>query len=190
MAASPQPGFASRWHGVSSPGYAAPARRRLHLAAIAALFLASPLTAEPASIAVDNIPALKLEMVADDSIGGVSARMQGETGPDATRYFYVEGLNVMSPVAIRVLATDPAKPVNVALHRGFWSRAELTATTDEQGNFSSDTRIDGDLGVAISAVQTAGFYLLIWTDKPVEVPMPKVVFIDGKLVDMNAKEGQ
>jgi len=166
------------------------ARRVAHalcLASVALVTVATALTAEPTTIGEDKVAALKLELTADDALGGVSARIQGETGPEASRYFFVEGLNIMSPLAIRVLAVDPAQPVTVALHRGFWNRAEMTATTDEQGNFSTDTLIDGDLGIAISAAQPAGFHLLIWADKPVEVPMPKMLFIDGKLVDLNAE---
>jgi hypothetical protein len=162
--------------------------RALCLASAALVTVAIPLTAEPTTIGEDKVAALKLDLVADDALGGVSARIQGETGPETTRYFFVEGLNVMSPIAIRVLAVDPAQPVNVALHREFWNRAEMNGVTDAQGNFATDTRIDGDLGIAISADQPSGFYLLIWTDTPVEVPMPKMLFIDGKLVDLNAKE--
>jgi len=171
-------------------------QRAAGLSAVVALLgtitmtLASPLLAAPTAIAAKAVDAQKLVLEADEKLGGVSARLQGDTGPKATRYFFIEGVSVMSPISVRVLAVDPAKPVKVSLHRGFWNRSEKIGITNKQGDFAFDTRIDGDLGIAVGADEPAAFYLLIWSDKPVEVAMPKMLFIDGKLVDLNAEAKQ
>lgn len=134
--------------------------------ALAGLF-GSGLVAEPLTLSPDDEPATLIEFKAERDIGERVGRAEGKVGPAGTRFF-LKGLNVMSPLVIQVFASDPAKPVDVALHRFVWTTPELKGETDGDGNWGFVGRVHDEVGIQLNADEPSDFYVLAWQGPAVE----------------------
>lgn len=125
------------------------------------------LGAEPLTLSPDDTPATLIEFKAEPGIGDHVGRAEGEVGPAGARFF-LKGLNVMSPLVIQVFASDPANPVDVALHRFVWTTPDLKGETDGEGNWGFVGRVHDEVGIQLRADEPSDFYVLAWQGPAVE----------------------
>ncbi len=153
------------------------------------VLLAGPFAAhaQPMEIQKIDAPIDELALQPDPDLGGRSGIFTGTTDETGQRY-YVMKIDVMSPVSINVLADDPAKPVDVSLHRTVWDRPDEQSRTDAQGNYAFTGRIDDFVGIWLKAEEPSDYHLLVWVGDPVPVEVPPVIYNAGKPVEPAKEE--
>ena len=118
-------------------------------------------TAEPIAIDPEAKPATLIEFKVEPKLGDFVGRAEGTVDSEGRR-FYLKGLDVMSPLSIHVFAKDPAKPIDVSLHRFMWRDVNHAGTTDAQGDWSYIGRVHDEVGIELKAADPAEFYVLAW----------------------------
>lgn len=129
-------------------------------AALAAGLLLAP--AARAQEATAGVTVLKPEAAE----GLEQAKMAGErneTTRDGRRYS-IQDLDVMQPVAIRVEAEDPARPIRIEVVKGEWDRVYRDATTGADGVAEVRFRTQGACGLEVTSPSGAGagYRLALW----------------------------
>lgn len=131
----------------------------------AIVFLAAGVNAEPLDFKQDQPKAQEMVLRSDAKLGEMVARVEG-TADEAGKRFFLKGLNVMSPLVIQVLAKDPGEPVDVSLHRFFWTDKDRSGTTNEEGRWGFAGRVHEEVGIWVSAAKSSEFYILAWQGAP------------------------
>lgn len=159
--------------------HASDSHTALFLLLIVAVCILVPTTqprAEPASFNPDDAPATLIAWAAEADLGDHVGRATGVVGSAGQR-FYLSGLNVMSPLVIKVFAEEEAKPVDVSLHRFLWRKAELSGQTDAEGSWGFAGRIHNEVGIEIRAAEPTEFYVLAWMGDPAETDFGANAFV-------------
>lgn len=131
----------------------------------ATVLLAAGVNAEPLDFKQDQPKAQELVLRSDARLGENVARVEG-VADAAGKRFFLKGLNVMSPLVIQVLAKDPEQPVDVSLHRFFWTDKDRAGTTNEEGRWGFAGRVHEEVGIWVSAARSSEFYILAWQGAP------------------------
>lgn len=126
-----------------------------------------------------DAPMQKLELAPDPELGGQSVLVTGTADPIGQRY-QVTKVDVMSPIVVKVLADDIAKPIQVSLHRVIWQAEDATGTTGPEGVFDFTGRIDDEFGIWLRADEPSAYHLLVWIGDPVPVEVPPTFYVDGQ----------
>ena len=120
------------------------------------LALAQPVAMDP------NAPAPTLiEFKPEDGLGEFVGRAEGRVDSEGKR-LYLTGLDVMAPLSIHVFTADPAKPLDVSLHRFLWREANQQGRTDERGSWQFSGRIHDQVGIELAAAEPVDYYVLAW----------------------------
>ncbi|MDX8354307.1 hypothetical protein SLH47_18215 [Cognatiyoonia sp. IB215182] len=151
------------------------------MAFIASTMVPAAAVAAPLNIGDDQVPFEELILEADQSLGGRAIITSGDLEGDA-RYFFVPGIDVMSPTVVTVFTENAASPVKVSLHRHYWNRPDLEAETDATGTWRFTGRIDDSIGIALSADAPTDFVMLFWTGDSVPPEVPPILFDGGRPV--------
>ncbi len=138
------------------------ASNKLHaLALLAGMGLGTGAIAQPVSLNPDDPSPTLIAFKAEPKLGEKVGRVEGMVDA-AGRRFYLDGLDVMSPLAIQVLAKDETRPIKVALHRFFWKTAEMKGETDSNGDWTFVGRVHDEVGIELRASEPSEFYILAW----------------------------
>ena len=150
--------------------------RRVLLLGLAAVFC----VAQPAR--AEDIPAYKLQMQTDPKLPGGKIRIiEGEAGPGPDRFF-LEGLGVLSPVAVTIIAKHKGDEIQVAFGQDRWDETIQKASTSAAKNeVTTKLRTQGDLKISVTAsAEGKPYWLIVWVGDevkaelaPVTVPMTK-----------------
>ncbi len=144
-------------------------------------------TAQPLEIGEIEAPVEELALEPDTDLGGRLAVVQGSADAEGRRYYAVD-IRVMSPTVIAVFADDPAKPIEVSLHRTVWNRPEASGTTDAEGNYEFTGRLESTVGIWLKAEEPSDYHLMLWVGDPVPVEVPPIFFDNDRPVKQTAKE--
>jgi hypothetical protein len=142
----------------------------------ATVFLAAVVNAEPLDFKQDQPKAQQLILRNDAKLGEMVGRIEG-TADEAGKRFFLKGLNVMSPLVIQVLAKDPEEPVDVSLHRFFWTDKDRSGTTNEEGRWGFAGRVHDEVGIWVSAAESSEFYILAWHGAPAPQAFGTGIFV-------------
>ena len=126
-----------------------------------AIMVSGAAGAQPLSLDPEAKAPTLIEFKAEPELGEFVGRAEGTVDADG-KQLYLKGLNVLAPLVIQVFAKDPEKPVDVALHRFIWQKANLEGKTNENGNWGYTGRIHDEVGIALSADEPAEYYVLAW----------------------------
>lgn len=150
--------------------------RRVLLLGLAVWFC----VARPA--AAEDIPSYKLQMQTEPSLPGGKIRIvEGEAVAKPDRFF-LEGLGVLSPVAVTIIAKHKGDVIQVAFSKDRWDEVLKTvATSADKNEVTTKLRTQGDLQMAVTATgDPKPYYLIVWLGDevqpdlaPVTVPMSK-----------------
>lgn len=102
---------------------------------------------------------------------GCLARVEAEAPAEGLRYS-VQDLDVMQPVAVKVIASDAARPVEIQIVKGEWDSVHRHCATDESGTCEVRFRTQGNFGVRVAPVggaSAARFALGVWVGEEVQV---------------------
>ncbi len=143
--------------------------------------------AQPLEVDEIKAPVEELALEPDTDLGGRLAVVQGSADAEGRRYFAVK-IHVMSPTVIAVFADDPAKPIQVSLHRSVWNRPDASGTTDAEGNYEFTGRLESTVGIWLKAEQPSDYHLMVWVGDPVPVEVPPIFFDNDRPVKQTAEE--
>ena len=138
--------------------------------------------AQPVSFDPEAPPPALIPFKAERGMGEHVGRAQGVAGPDGKR-LYLKGLDVMSPLTIRVFAKDESKPIDVSLHRFFWNEAERSGRTDRNGDWQYAGRVHAEVGIELRAAEPSEFYVLAWMGPSLEPDFGANLFVSPDAVD-------
>ena len=130
------------------------------------------LGAQPAP---EKITTLSLQSV--NGVAGQLATTEATAGTTPEKYS-VQDLDLMQPVAVRIEAVDPARPVTLKAVKAEWDQVYRECTTDAKGACEVRLRTQGNFGLLISARDPKGapFRLAVWAGEEVKnVPANLVV---------------
>ncbi len=143
--------------------------------------------AQPLEVGRIAAPMEELTLEPDTDLGGRLAVVQGTADAEGRRYYAVN-IRVMSPTVIAVFADDPARPIEVSLHRSVWNRPEASGTTDAEGNYEFTGRLESTVGIWLKAEQPSDYHLMLWVGEPVPVEVPPIFFDNDRPVRQTAEE--
>jgi len=149
------------------------------LAAALAAGLALPPAAR-AQEATAGVTVLKPEAVE----GLEQSKMAGErntTAADPRRYS-IQDLDIMQPVAVRVEAEDPARPIRIEVVKGEWDQVYRDQTTGADGAAEVRFRTQGACGLKVTSPTGAGagYRLALWVGDEIKtVPANVLVPREG-----------
>ena len=145
---------------------------------LGALFAGTAL-ADPTDFGESDAATNTIEFVEDNDLGGRTARFEG-TISDRGQRLVVKGLDVMSPLVVRIFAKDVSKPVDVSLHRYVWGKADAEGSTGSSGDWEYRGRANDEIGIALSVAESTPVYALIWQGPPVPAALPPTIVIDSE----------
>jgi hypothetical protein len=131
--------------------------------------------------AAEDIPAYGLQMQTDPRYPGKHRIVEGEAGPQPDRFF-LEGLGVLKPIAVTIIAKNPGDQITVTFGQDRWDEALKTIKTDKNNpGVTAKLRTQGDFKISVTAAQDGKpYWLLVWVGDevtpelaPVTVPMSK-----------------
>lgn len=131
--------------------------------------------------AAEDIPAYKLQLQTDPKFPGKHRIIEGHAGVLPDR-FWVEGLGVLTPVAVTIIAKNPGDEITVALGQDRWDEpVTKIATTKDTPQVTKKLRTQGDLEISVTAAsEDKQYWLIVWVGDeivpelaPVTVPMSK-----------------
>lgn len=80
-----------------------------------------------------------------------------------TMYFFMQGLSMYSPAYFSLHTGKSGKPVRVKLCKNNWNDAEREGETDNNHQWNTKFKTEGDFGIMVIAEQTPAIYtLLTW----------------------------
>lgn len=159
--------------------------RNLGLTFFGSLLVSSAI-ADPADFGDSKVPTESLEFVEDNDLGGKTARFEG-TISDQGQRLVVKGLDVMSPLVVRIFAKDITKPIDVSLHRYFWGKANAEGSTGSRGDWQFRGRANDEIGIALSVSEATPVYAFVWQGPAATAaPVPTVVFDTTREADSSA----
>jgi len=142
---------------------------------IVCTLMATTAIADPTDFGDNEVPTQTIEFVDDSDLGGRTARFDA-TISDKGQRLIVKGLDVMSPLVVRIFAKDIARPVDVSLHRYFWGKPDAEGSTGPSGDWEYRGRANDEVGIALAADEATPVYALVWQGPPVSAaPAPTVV---------------
>ena len=124
-------------------------------------FASLSISAEPFTLDPEAEPATLIEFRSEPGIGERVARSEGTVDETGIQLFLKE-LNVMAPLAIQVFSKDPAKKIDVSLHRLMWAEDDWRGATDANGDWGYLGRAHDEVGIALSAAEPTEYYVLAW----------------------------
>jgi len=133
--------------------------------------------------AAGDIPEYKLQMQTSPKVPGKHRIIEGQAGPQPDR-FVLEGLGVLQPVAVTLIAKNTGDEITVALGQDRWEEAVKKATTSaDKPEVTTKLRTQGDLEISVTAAtEPKPYWLIVWVGDavdaepqltPVVVPMSK-----------------
>lgn len=116
-----------------------------------------------------DIPEYKLQLQTSPKVPGKHRIIEGQAGPQPDR-FLVEGLGVLQPVAVTVIAKNKGDEITVALGQDRWEEAVKKATTSaDKPEVTIKLRTQGDLEISITAAtEPRPYWLVVWVGDPVD----------------------
>jgi hypothetical protein len=127
------------------------------------LVAAQVVVAQPMELADNKVRSAELKLGATDERPGREVRQRGRAN-DTPKRFHVNGLNVMAPTLVALVAHDRDAPVEARLFRHVWGEPVRTGETGSEGVWIFEGRIHDTLGLEILALgdKPAGYDLVIW----------------------------
>jgi hypothetical protein len=133
--------------------------------------------------AAGDIPEYKLQMQTSPKIPGKHRIIEGQAGPQPDR-FVLEGLGVLQPVAVTVIAKNKGDEITVAIGQDRWEEAVQKLTTSaDKPEVTTKFRTQGDVEISVTAAtEPRPYWLIVWVGDavdpqaqlaPVVVPMSK-----------------
>ncbi|NZA26368.1 hypothetical protein H0E84_08215 [Luteimonas sp. SJ-92] len=103
--------------------------------------------------------------------------VRGEAAPEGHRFF-LDGLNVLTPVSVTLMSVDDDAPVELLLTKYAWDRPLRRGRTgdDGEGLVNFRFRTEGEFQATVRAA-TAGtpYQLVVWVGEEVEAQLRPVV---------------
>jgi hypothetical protein len=131
--------------------------------------------------AAEDIPAYGLQMQTDPKIPGKHRIVEGEAGPSPDRFF-LDGLGVLTPIAVTIIAKNPGDEITVTFGQDRWDEALQTIkTSKDKPQVTAKLRTQGDFKISVTAAADGKpYWLIVWVGNevtpklaPVTVPMAK-----------------
>ncbi len=132
--------------------------------------------AQPMSMNPDDPKAVEIVWTSEAKLGDHVGRIEGAVDQVGKR-FYLDGLNVMSPLVIKVFAKDESKPIDISLHRYIWKKPDLAGVTDAEGNWGYVGRVHDEVGIQLKANEPSEFYILAWQGDEAKMDFGRTVFM-------------
>jgi hypothetical protein len=129
----------------------------------------------------EDIPAYGLQMQTDPKFPGKHRIIEGHAGVQPDRFF-LEGLGVLTPVAVTIIAKNPGDEITVSLGQDRWDETiQKITTTKAAPEVTKKLRTQGDLKISVTAAsEDKQYWLIVWVGDevkpdlaPVTVPMTK-----------------
>jgi hypothetical protein len=105
---------------------------------------------------------------------GKVATMEGTADGDPHRMF-LENIEILSPVAVTILAKDPSHDITVKLGKE-WDKPDRTGSTKGKGFVTFKLRTAGDLRIQISSpdAEPRPFQAVVWVGDVAKAQLPPV----------------
>jgi len=119
--------------------------------------------------AAGDIPEYKLQMQTSPKVPGKQRIIDGQAGPQPDRFF-VEGLGVLQPVAVTLIAKNKGDEITVAFGQDRWDETIQKATTSaDKPEVTTKLRTQGDLKMSVTAAtEPKPYWLIVWVGDPVD----------------------
>ena len=106
---------------------------------------------------------------------GKAVIVRGESTPQGHRYF-LEGLNMLTPVSVTLVAKRPGDDVQLAITKLSWAKAERVGSTGKEGIISFRFRTQGEFQMTVSAQgEPKPYQLVAWVGDEVKPEFTPVV---------------
>lgn len=133
--------------------------------------------------AAGDIPEYKLQMQTSPKVPGKHRIIEGQAGPQPDR-FVLDGLGVLQPVAVTLIAKNKGDEITVAFGQDRWDETIQKATTSaDKPEVTTKLRTQGELQISVTAsTEPRPYWLIVWVGDavdpaaelaPVVVPMSK-----------------
>jgi hypothetical protein len=86
-------------------------------------------------------------------------------------HFAQEDLGILQPVAVTLLAKDPAADVTLQLLKDRWDTPHRSGSTKGTGQQAFRVRTQGELKIMVTAAQPTPYLLVVWVGDDIKLPM-------------------
>jgi hypothetical protein len=134
---------------------------------VVALAVAGGTAALAAQPAPEKVTTLSLQTA--QGVAGKLATTEATAGTTPEKYS-VQDLDLMQPVAVRIEAVDPARPVTLKAVKAEWDKVYSECTTDAKGACEVRLRTQGNFGLLVSARDPRGapYRLAVWAGEEIK----------------------